>query len=371
MSNLTSALLPLLLLAACAAARAGDGEAPPKPERVVYAWFPADMNDWSTAAVDWSALTHICFRSAVVQADGTLKIGGGCDPEKIKALVAEAHAHKVKVCVLVWGSGRKAADAYLAEHAKTFADEVLKFLKEYGLDGVNLDDETWQEHNEVAGDSNRDRVNLLFKTLHDTLKAANPAYHISYAAPPVISADDKYGAAWLDFKTIVRHVDHITFMSYCMFTPTIGWTGSAQPVRGGGKVGAHARDYDTVIKDYLEATGGAKEKLVLGLGLHRGGNEWTVSSDKPLAGIYPLLAKPRKLTAAEAAEQAKRHGRRFDPEQQAPGTATRITTSSCRAGTRTTSPSPPSSSSPANTASPASASGSSTARPSPPPPSSS
>lgn len=104
-------------------------------------------------------------------------------------------------------------------------------------------------------------------------------------------------------------------MSYGMNPPVIGWTGGAQPVSGGGKAGTHARDYETVLKDHIEATGGARGKLLLGISNDRGGTEWDCRADQPLS---PILGKPRRHIPQEARANALRHGRRFDPRQKVP-----------------------------------------------------
>lgn len=38
-----------------------------------------------------------------------------------------------------------------------------------------------------------------------------------------------------------------------MRPPTIDWTGAAQPLGGGGRIGAHPRDYWTLMQDSLAA----------------------------------------------------------------------------------------------------------------------
>lgn len=80
----------------------------------------------------------------------------------------------------------------------------------------------------------------------------------------------------------------------------------------------HGRDYTTVIQDYLSATGGRKDKILLGISLDRGGTEWRCRSEQPLSPIYPLIDKPRRITAEQARANAARHGRRFAPQQQEP-----------------------------------------------------
>jgi spore germination protein YaaH len=299
-------LAPLLLL--CAAA-------PPEPKRIVYGWFPASMNDWSTSAIDWKTVTHLSFRSVVLKPDGAVEPGYGATPERIRKLVEEAHRHGVKVTVLTWGTTPEGSSKYLAAHQEKIVDGLLAFVKTHNLDGVNIDDETWQKTNSTDNGPNRERVTAFFKLLRDKLKAARPDCHLSWASPGVISPDDKFGDSWPDYKAIADLIDAYTVMSYVMAPPGIGWTGSAQPLGGGGKVGSHPRDYRTLVQDYLAATGGRKEKLVLGLGNDRGGAEWDCRTDRPLA---PVVGRHRPLTAAEARANAEKHGRKFDPNQKAP-----------------------------------------------------
>ena len=298
-------------------AAAEEGKTP-APRRIVYAWFPAQMANWDTKAIDWSALTHLCLRCVVLRPDGTIQLGGGTTPERIKAAVDEAHKHGVKVTVLTWGTTKEDSSQYLANHAEKLAQSLLDFVKAHNLDGVNMDDETWSKDNTVTKGPNRDLLTAFFKTLHKKFKKARADYHLSWASPPVIAASDKFGESWVDYRAIAEYLDAFTVMSYCMLPVGIGWTGSAQPVEGGGKVGEHARDYATCLQDYLDATGGRKEKIVLGIGNARGGTEWKCRSDQPLANIYPLIAKPRALTAEEARANAAKHGRKFDPQQKAP-----------------------------------------------------
>jgi GH18 family chitinase len=304
----------LLLLAALA------GSATPAPKRVVYGWFPATMDpkanqDWSTEAIDWRTLTHLSFRAVVLKPDGSIAPGWGTTPERIRKLVATARRHNVKVTVLTWGTTPEGSSSYLAAHAEKTVDNLLAFVKEYDLDGVNIDDETWRKTSTVDQQPNRERVTAFFKLLHDKFRAARADYHLTWASPGVISSEDRFADSWPDYKAIAEFLDGFTIMSYVMCPPSIGWTGTVQPLGGGGKVGSHARDYRTMIQDYLTATGGRKDKLIVGLGNERGGFEWDCRTDQPLS---PILGKPRTLTAAEARANAEKHGRKFDPNQKAP-----------------------------------------------------
>ncbi len=298
----------------------GDPSRREAPRYVVYAWFPAHMDpkineDWDTRAIDWGALTHICFRAVTIKPDGSIEPGWGTAPDRIRKLTAEAKRHGVKVTVLAWGTSAAGSSKYLARHAEKAADGLLDFVKTYDLDGVNIDDETWGRDNPETGGPNRDLVTDFFRILRRKADSIRSGLHISWASPPVISPEDKFGESWPDFKAVAERLDAFAIMAYCMCPPTAGWTGSAQPVAGGGKVGNHARDFATLIGDYMAATGGRREKLLLGISTSRGGTEWDCRTDKPLS---PIVGKPRPLKPEQARANAEKYGRRFDPQQQAP-----------------------------------------------------
>lgn len=305
------ALLVLRLASAEALGRAQGGVA---AKRTVYAWFPREFNNWDTTAIDWTALTHICFRSVVLQPDGTLK-----EPvarANVKELVDEAHGRGVKVTVLVWGTDSEGSSKYLVRHQDRAVESLLGYVRANNLDGINMDDETWREQNAETKGSNRELVTQFFRRLRKAFKGAGPDYHITWASPPVISPrETRYGESWVDYRAVAELVDGFAIMSYTMNPPTIGWTTGKQPVGGGGKVQGHPRDYVTVIQDYVEATGGRNDKLLLGIWNDYGGTEWTCRSDEPLS---PIVGKPRKLSPEQARANAAKYGRRFHPEQKVP-----------------------------------------------------
>lgn len=281
--------------------------------KTVYAWFPARFGTWWTDRIPWTCLTHISFRSVVVQAGGTLRYPAGDPPRRF---VEAAHRHGVKVTVLVWVDRRQDSDGYLARFPERTAKNLLAYVERNHLDGVNIDDERMAELNTVAGTPNRDLVTRFFRILAETFRAARPDYHITFAAPPIISKDDRYATPWLDLKAIADVVDGIIPMGYTQNPPSIGWTTNPEPVGGGGRA-AHTttRDLRTMVRDYLAAMGGRPEKLLPGVSLAFGGYEWRARTDRPLA---PTIARgvPLSLRAAEARAQA--HGRRWDEEQRSP-----------------------------------------------------
>jgi spore germination protein YaaH len=299
----------LLILAIVFPVNPGMSAARPQ----VYAWFPAQFGHWRTDGIEWNDLTHLCFRSVELRGDGTLGYPAGDPPA---SFVRTAHRHHVKVTVLVWVNTVQDSDGYLANHPQDAANHLLNYVRRNHLDGVNIDDERLTETNAISKSPNREGVNWFFRILHQTFKQANPEYHLSFAAPPVISQRDRYGTSWLDLRTITRYVDAVIPMGYTMNPPSIGWTTNPEPLGGGGEAaGTTTRDLKTLVGDYLNAMGGAKEKLLLGVSLDFGGYEWRCRTDTPLS---PILGKGISRSLAECEEQTKLHGSRWDDLQKSP-----------------------------------------------------
>lgn len=279
----------------------------PVRSRTVYAWYPAKFGSWETKTIPWDALTHISFRSVNLTGDGTLLRSAGNPPKKF---LDEARRHGVKVSVLIWAPGRKESDSYIAGCPLQAAQNLAAYVKENGLDGICYDDENLRETNSVTGAPNRPLVTQFFRMLRDAL----PKQHISYAAPPVIAAKDRFGAHWPDWKAIADLVDAIIPMLYISNPPSIGWTTNPEPLAGGGSTPATAqRDIVTLMGDYIEAVG-RKEKLLLGISsLHSGGYEFRSRTDRPLSPILrPGVRQPYEYLEA----QARKYGKRRDEKQQ-------------------------------------------------------
>ncbi len=140
----------------------------------VYAWFPVHFGSWKTDGISWDCLTHLCFRSVELAADGTIRRVSVNPP---KDFAETAHRHGVKVTVLVWTRSRADSDTYLARFPQEAANHLLAYVKENNLDGVNIDDEQMGATNAVAQAPNRQLVTRFFQILADTFKTVDPHYH--------------------------------------------------------------------------------------------------------------------------------------------------------------------------------------------------
>ncbi len=118
-------------------------------------WHPEDFKvmaysselpfDDPVETIQFEKLTHILYAFLIPRADGTLLPIE--KPERLKALVKEAHRHDVKVMVALGGYSYK--DIPLAPNFEALAanetsrrrlvKETMAFVQEYKLDGVELD----------------------------------------------------------------------------------------------------------------------------------------------------------------------------------------------------------------------------------------
>jgi hypothetical protein len=292
--------------------KAAAQQAQPAVQKIVYAWYPARYGTWNTTSIQWDALTHICFRSVTVRADGSLARPAGNPP---RAFVDEAHDHGVKVTVLAWCDTQQDSDSYLARRAPEAAQSLVAYVQENGLDGVCWDDERPVANNAIAGGPNASLVSAFLQNLYQTLKAAGANYHLAYAAPPVISANDRFGASWLDWASIAPSVDAIIPMLYTANPASIGWTTGAEPLTGSTATARTvSRDVVTLMADYQAAVAGQRDKLLLGINSF----PWTGYEfrSRTAARLSPIMkaGATRPYDFMEA--QAALYGKRWDSKQQ-------------------------------------------------------
>jgi spore germination protein YaaH len=168
----------------------------------------------------------------------------------------------------------------------------------------------------VTAKPNRPLVNTFFQHLYQAFKSASPDYHIAYAAPPVISPHDRFGADWLDWPAIAGAVDAIIPMLYTANPPSIGWTTSPEPLAG-SKATAQtvSRDIVTLMGDYYNALGAQRSKLLLGINAFPwAGYEFRCRAADRLA---PTVGAGKRQPWDYLDAQAKVYGKRWDSKQQA------------------------------------------------------
>lgn len=114
------------------------------------------MPSWSgsVSAIQYSKLTHINY--AFLLPTGTGGLQPIENPSKLQSLVSMAHSNGVKVLIAVggWNNGDDSGFESLAgnsSYRNAFVTNILNFVNQYGLDGVDID---WEYPDQGASANN-------------------------------------------------------------------------------------------------------------------------------------------------------------------------------------------------------------------------
>jgi chitinase len=190
------------------------------------------------------------------------------DLAKLRALKQQNPRLRVIVSVGGWLADGF-SDASLTESSRrTFADSAVALLREFSLDGVDLD---WEYPGQgVAGIKYRaeDKRNftLLLKTLRAQLDAASAAQGHTGAARytlTIAGADREY-FDHVEMSQLHVYLDWINVMAYDFFNSLTPTTGHQAGLYRAKYAAATDRNGDKAVKQYL-AAGVPAEKIVLGV----------------------------------------------------------------------------------------------------------
>lgn len=166
------------------------------------------VTSWSDVMPDPDRLTHInyAFGHVTDSFDG-VRVD---NPDRLRAICALKKQHpalKVQLSVGGWGSGRFSEMASTAERRKKFAEDCLRTVKKYKLDGIDID---WEyPGSDAAGISRSDddvaNFTLLLKQLRETL---GPDRLLTIATG---ASGEHY-----DFRGLIPYVDFVNIMTYDM-----------------------------------------------------------------------------------------------------------------------------------------------------------
>lgn len=267
MKNLSRILFALLLLPAF-----GAVTAQPKQKIVV-----AYVCSWTDLRLpDPSLMTHINYAFGHVN-----KTFDGCDvqnPEflmRVVGLKRQKPSLKIQLSVGGWTSGNFSEMAADAKCRMAFARDCGRIVKEYGLDGIDIDWE-YPTSSEAGISSSPDDTRNFTLLMRDLRKVLGKDKLLTCAT----IADGKY----VDFPACVKYMDFVNIMAYDVADPPRHHTTLFRsPLSGritvSEAVEAHIRN------------GVPKEKLCLGMPLYGRGDHGNAILDKYMktgytAGLY-------------------------------------------------------------------------------------
>jgi GH18 family chitinase len=123
----------------------------------VVGYFPSWQG--SVSAIQYSKVTHINYAFVLPNSNGTLQAVDNA--AKLQSLVSTAHSNGVKVGISVggWNNGDTTAFESLAANSTyrtNFVNNLVNFVTQYGLDGVDID---WEYPN--AGSSANNYATMM------------------------------------------------------------------------------------------------------------------------------------------------------------------------------------------------------------------
>jgi chitinase len=222
------------------------------------------------AVIHAEKLTHINFSFAHIDAGRALldQPGVADDLARLRALKKQNPKLKVIVSVGGWLADGFSDAALTDSSRRTFARSSVALLRQYTLDGVDLD---WEYPGQgVAGIKYRveDKGNftLLLKTLREELDAESDARGRAGSDRYIltIAAADREYFDHVEMSKLHVYVDWINEMAYDFFNSLTSTTGHQAGLYPSQFSSATDRSGDAAVKQYL-AAGVPSAKIVLGV----------------------------------------------------------------------------------------------------------
>jgi len=252
---------------------------PSSPYRIV-AYYPywASYQNLSLSRFASSGITHLNYAFANIR-DGEVVMGDAATDRanyaEMKRVKKEEPSLKTLISVGGWGWSGQFSDVALTAASRTkFAESAVRFVRENGFDGVDLD---WEYPVSGGLSSNRSRpedkrnFTLLLQELRGRLDGAGTKDGRTYLLTIAAGASSSY-VANTEIDRIASIVDWINLMTYDYHG---SWENTSNhhaalysdPSRSGS--GSSAND---TVKAFLKA-GAPSGKLVLGIPFY--GRGWT------------------------------------------------------------------------------------------------
>jgi len=260
-----STLLALLVLAA-AGATAAQATATPPYRIVGYV-----MDAAQAPALSPGKLDVVNFAFAQVDPAHRVFLPGTTAPDNLRQLVAlRARQPSLRIVLSIggWGAGHFSEAARDAGARAIFADSAMALLRQYDLDGLDIDWEYPTLPGPGISHSPQDRHNftLLLQTLRQRLDAESSAHGDRPYLLTIAAAEGEF-AQGLELPQIARVLDWINLMTYDFYgslTPTTGHHAGLAPTPDAP---AGARNAQAAVEQFI-AAGVPASKIHLGVAFY-------------------------------------------------------------------------------------------------------
>lgn len=259
MKRLAYFFAALLILVAACGGKEKKSDSAATDGNVVVAY----VTSWSSCMPDPRLMTHINYAFAhVAPTFDSVLIDNPVRLREIVALKKKNPNLKVLLSIGGWTSGNFSEMAADSRLRKAFAEDCAARMREFGLDGIDID---WEyPTQDVAGISaspeDTKNYTLLMKDLREAIGEEG-----------LLTLASVWTAKYIDFKAIVPYIDFVNVMSYDM-TPASEGRPHA-PLFASPEAGRNTAD--SALTAHLKA-GIPADKIVLGIPFYGRGT-----------GVYP------------------------------------------------------------------------------------
>lgn len=173
-------------------------------KKVAYWSVDEDYDKDDLDAIDFSALTHIIYSNVNVNSDGSIAALSDDDEDALQDLVEYAQLEGVKVGVSL-GDGNDNNFNTIAESTsltKAFVSDVVDFIDDYELDGVDMN---WQT---IDSSTESDNLEELLDELQEDLSEDG-----KFLSMAVTSGEDDSQADNVD-SDLFEYVDFVNVMAF-------------------------------------------------------------------------------------------------------------------------------------------------------------
>lgn len=263
------------------------------PIKTVFGYHPYWMNT-AYPNYNYNLLSTIAYFGVDVDAYGNI-IDRNDWP--LTGLINLAHSYGVKVVLVAINFDTNSLTTLLssATNRTRLINNLLYEVTRANGDGINIDFESFPA-------SQKQNLNLFMQALADTFHKHIPNSSVSIALPAV-NWSNKF-----DYYTLATICDALFIMGYNYYWSGSSNAGPVAPLTGWGTY-----NITWTVYDYLNATQGQRDKIILGLPYY--GIKWPTASSARGAATTGSGSSIR-YTGAESEAQSR--GKLWDVESQTP-----------------------------------------------------
>lgn len=239
----------------------------------VFGYLPDWNRNSAPQYLDYDVLTHIALFDFTVSTNGDIAGYPAGWPQDWTGMMNEAHQNGVKLimCVVEFNAADINALINSSTASQTFYAEVASIIKQYDLDGVNIDFEA--PYTSDRGAPMNNFMRNLSNYIHTNV---GPEQEVSFAGPAV------NWSGW-DLPGLVNACDYVFIMGYAYWYNGSSTTGPCAPIDG-----STYNLVQTLLSDSQGYGKCDKSKLILGLPYY--GNKWQVSESQKATENATTLA---------------------------------------------------------------------------------